>query len=115
MMASWDSLSGQEHPKLARLATEVAGVAVVLVASDHSASDVTAMVGPRPVFHVLVDPPSSKPDDNIGVVTRSWGTTLLPESFLLDCAGVVRFYFANSRDWDSPAARACVKAVIASP
>lgn len=72
------------------------------------------MVGAKPAFHVVLDPPSSMPDDNIGVVTRSWGTTLLPESLLLDRAGVVRFYFPNTRDWDSPEARACVKAVASA-
>ena len=73
---------------------------------------VSAAVGPRAPFRVVLDPPSGDTSE-IGAVTARWGTRLLPESYLVDRKGVVRAYFANARDWTTPDAQACVAAVAA--
>ncbi len=112
LMASWVSISGPERPKLAALAKAVGTkLAVVMVASDKNAKDVTATVGSLP-FPVVVDAPA-KPDDNIGAVTSSWGVVAVPESLLVDRKGIVRFHFQNVRSWDEPAALRCINALVA--
>jgi peroxiredoxin len=111
LMASWDQLSAEQRPKLAALGQAVPDLRVVMLASDDDPARVVAAVGARSPFEVVLDPPA--PGANIGQVTTAWGVKLLPESFLVDRKGVVRFYFANARDWSSPEAIACVKAVAA--
>ncbi len=112
-MATWDMLSGTERPTFAPLAKALGTeLAIVLVASDADRAEVAAKVGANPPFRVVLDPPANhQPDDNIGPITRSWGVHLLPESFVIDKHGIVRAYFANSRDWSTPAALACLKAI----
>lgn len=110
LSASWDHLSKDEVPKLAAITRQIA---VVMVSSDSDPAAVTAEFGKQP-FPVVLDPPS-KPDDNLGALTSSLGIRAVPESLLVDRNGVVRFHFMNARDWDSPAARRCVKTFAASP
>jgi thiol-disulfide isomerase/thioredoxin len=110
LTASWDGFSKNEVPKLAAIARQIP---VVLVSSDRDPSDVTTAFGKQP-FPVVLDPPG-KPDENLGVVTRSLGIQAVPESLLLDRNGIIRYHFVNVRDWDSPAALRCVKTFAASP
>jgi hypothetical protein len=66
---------------------------------------------PRGVpFNVLLDPP--KGDDNIGAIAASWGIKAVPESALIDRNGMIRAYFVNKRDWESPVAETCLRSVI---
>lgn len=111
-MATWDGLSPRERPQLAALARRAGDLAILLVASDRDPAAVSAAVGPRAPFRVVLDPPSGDTSE-IGAVTARWGTRLLPESYLVDRKGVVRAYFANARDWTTPDAQACVAAVAA--
>ena len=110
MTATWNSISKNELPKLAALTRQLS---VVLLASDTDPKAVIAELGPQP-FPIVLDPPS-KPDDNIGAVTKSWGVNLVPETVRLDRKGVVRFHFQNTREWDSPEAQRCLKAFLAAP
>ena len=112
-MATWDQLSPVERPTLAALAKAVPGVAIVMVASDADPAAVGAALGPKPPFQVLLDPPLASPDNHIGPLTTSWGIKALPESLLLDRAGVVRYHFQNSRDWSTSEAWRCVAALVA--
>ena len=109
-MASWDMLSGKERPQLAVLGKAVRGAVPVLVFSDKDPGAVRAAIDPAAPYRVALDPPAS---GNIGPTTLAWGTKLLPESYLVDRTGRVRYYFANARDWSSPDAIACVKALAA--
>jgi hypothetical protein len=61
-------------------------------------------------FKVLLDPPPG--DENIGKITASWGIKAVPESALIDRQGRIRAYFVNKRDWQSPVAESCLRAVI---
>ena len=61
-------------------------------------------------FKVFLDPPQG--DDNIGTIAARWGITAVPESALIDRKGNIRAYFVNKRDWSSPVARTCLRAVI---
>jgi thiol-disulfide isomerase/thioredoxin len=61
-------------------------------------------------FKVFLDPPEG--DDNIGPITQRWGIKAVPESALIDRKGNIRAYFVNKRDWESPVAQTCLRAVI---
>ncbi len=61
-------------------------------------------------FKVFLDPPAG--DDTIGQIAARWGITAVPESALIDRKGNIRAYFVNKRDWTSPVARTCLRAVI---
>jgi thiol-disulfide isomerase/thioredoxin len=61
-------------------------------------------------FQVYLDPPAG--DDNIGQIAWSWGTHAVPDSVLIDRQGMIRGYFINKRDWESPVAETCLRSVI---
>jgi thiol-disulfide isomerase/thioredoxin len=61
-------------------------------------------------FTPLLDPPAG--DDTLGPITKAWGLTAVPESVLIDRQGLIRAYFVNKRDWESPVAQTCLRSVI---
>ena len=61
-------------------------------------------------YQVFLDPPNG--DSNIGSVAASWGIKAVPESFLIDRNGMVRYYFVNKREWNSSVAGTCLQSVI---
>ncbi len=61
-------------------------------------------------FQVFLDRPSG--DDNIGQIAASWGIHAVPESALIDRNGNIVAYFVNKRDWQSPVAETCLRAVV---
>jgi hypothetical protein len=61
-------------------------------------------------FNVLLDPPQG--EGNIGAIAASWGIKAVPESALIDRNGMIRAYFVNKRDWQSPVAETCLRSVI---
>ena len=44
-------------------------------------------------------------------VPKKFGTDKYPETFLIDAAGRVRYYFINKRDWSRPEAIACLESL----
>jgi peroxiredoxin len=44
-------------------------------------------------------------------VPKTFGTEKYPETFLIDAAGRVRYYFINKRDWSRPEAVACLESL----
>jgi len=44
-------------------------------------------------------------------VPKKFGTEKYPETFLIDAAGRVRYYFINKRDWARPEAIACLESL----
>jgi peroxiredoxin len=44
-------------------------------------------------------------------VPKKFGTEKFPETFLIDAAGRVRYYFINKRDWSRPEAVACLESL----
>jgi len=109
--ASW---AGVGKPELASL--DPAGVAfgsdaaIVRVDSDEAVADARAGVPPGAHFTALFDgaPGNCSP---VGPITHSWGVDKVPETFLVDRAGNVRFHFVGARDWSSRDAVACVTAL----
>jgi len=60
---------------------------------------------------VLLDPPATE-DEAIGKIARYYGTPALPESYLIDKDGFIRYYFVNKRDWKSDIAVTCIRSLI---
>ena len=49
---------------------------------------------------------------SVGPLANAYGTKQLPETYLIDKHGVVRYYFANKRDWGSIRARQCLDSLL---
>jgi thiol-disulfide isomerase/thioredoxin len=139
--ASWCGVCKTEKPKLRAMADELAGgdFVVLTLASDRNWSDVllslVESLAPRAKlpdgevalaaalelyrkalpdgvpFQVFLDPPATA-DNTIGQIASSWGIKAVPESALIDRGGMIRAYFVNKRDWESPVAETCLRTVI---
>jgi thiol-disulfide isomerase/thioredoxin len=62
-------------------------------------------------FHVFLDPPASE-DTQIGQIASQWGVAAVPESFIIDKHGRIRFYFDNLRDWNFGIAHTCLRSIV---
>lgn len=62
-------------------------------------------------FHVFLDTPATE-DTQIGAIASRWGVKAVPESFIIDRAGRIRFYFDNSRDWNLSVADTCLRSLM---
>jgi thiol-disulfide isomerase/thioredoxin len=83
---------------------------IVTLASEQSFDPVRAFFPQGTKLTVLLDPPDA--DNAVGRISRSWGTDKWPESYLVDRKGNVRYYVVNSRDWSTPDAVDCVRALV---
>jgi peroxiredoxin len=111
--ASWCGACEQEKPSLAKMAEDLVGrdFEVVTVASDIGWDPVKKSLPPGGVpFRVYLDRPEE--EGTIGPISTSWGTKAVPESFLIDRKGRIRYYFDNRRDWDSPVTETCIQSLI---
>jgi peroxiredoxin len=93
----------EEMPDLAELAKVLrprGDAALVTVTIDESAQDATqtlkSVLREEPPFPVLVDSESA-------VVKGKFGTSLFPETWIIDKRGVIRARFDGPRDWTSSA------------
>ncbi|MSP25193.1 MAG: TlpA family protein disulfide reductase [Myxococcales bacterium] len=101
----------EEMPSLAQLAQIVGkdGVKVVTISTDDGPDDVrdhlqVVLGGAQVPFEILFDPDAK-------VVGGMFGTTLFPETWLIDAAGVIRARVDGARDWTSPLALDVISAV----
>lgn len=87
-----------EIADLARILKEKNDVAVVTVSTDDTAQEASdtlkAVLKEEPPFAVLIDPDAKN-------VTGKYGTTLYPETWIIDKNGVVRARFDGARQWSS--------------
>ena len=56
---------------------------------------------------------TSTGEGQVGSVPARFGTDKLPETYLVDKQGVVRYYFVNKRDWTDRRAVDCLNALVA--
>jgi hypothetical protein len=49
--------------------------------------------------------------DKSHTIPKTFGTTQYPETYFIDAAGHVRYYFANQRSWSKPEAIACLESL----
>ena len=61
---------------------------------------------------VLLDPPIGDDEAGVGEKAKAWGTTKLPETYLIDKEGRIRYYFVNQRDWKSAQAQQCIRSLL---
>ncbi|MCC6526617.1 MAG: hypothetical protein IT373_28470, partial [Polyangiaceae bacterium] len=71
------------------------------------------VAGRTPEITVWLDRPASTAAGALGTLAQKLGTSKLPETYLVDAEGNVRYWFVNTRDWGSLEARACVESLIA--
>jgi cytochrome c biogenesis protein CcmG/thiol:disulfide interchange protein DsbE len=101
----------EEMPAMEELQRRYKDLAVLAVASEATFEPINAFFPRGTQMTVLLDKPvESLP---VGPVARAWGTEKWPETYLVDKRGVVRFYYVNSRRWDSEKAYACVESLLA--
>lgn len=93
----------QEMPEiadLARILRPMKDVALVTVSTDETAEDakasLAAVLHEETPFQVLMDP-------ELRVVREKFGTTMYPETWILDKQGVVRARFDGTREWSNAA------------
>ena len=110
--ATWCNVCKNEKPGLTEMAAELESddFVVLTVASNRSWEDIRAYYPNGSSLKVLLDPPAG--DDNLGVITKSFGITAVPESFVIDRQGRIRYYFINKRDWHSSVAETCLKSLV---
>ena len=91
-----------EIADLARILKPKDDVAVVTISTDDTAEDATLTLkavlkdDKEPPFAVLIDPDAKN-------VTGKYGTTLYPETWIIDKNGVLRARFDGAREWSSAA------------
>lgn len=101
--ASFSSLRNDQKT-LPALAKQL-GAELVQVWSDKDPADVKTTDG-----HVVLDRPAG--DAVLGPITGSYGITAIPETYVIDRKGVIKFHLINQRDWSVPSALACLKTGI---
>jgi cytochrome c biogenesis protein CcmG, thiol:disulfide interchange protein DsbE len=100
--ATWCPPCVQEMPSLDALARRLGDRATVLAVSvDENWEAIHKFFPKGTPLTVLLDPSRAAP--------ASFGTSLFPESFLVDPSGHVRYAFINQRDWSVPEAAACIE------
>lgn len=83
--------------ELAAMSKEWDDVEVIAVSTDEGWDQVAAIMPPNPTMRVLFDPDES-------VVEGKYGTTLYPETWIVDERGVIRFRYDGALDWSKPLA-----------
>lgn len=87
-----------EIADLARILKDKSDVAVVTVSTDDTAQEahdiLKTVLKEEPPFTVLMDPDAKN-------VTGKYGTTLYPETWIIDKNGVIRARFDGAREWSS--------------
>lgn len=110
--ASWCNVCKSEKPSLEAFRDDfdTDDVAVLALASDHEWDAVKEALPDGSPLTVLLDPPDD--DGNIGAVAKRYGIGAVPESFVIDREGLIRYYFVNKRDWSGAAAQTCLRALV---
>lgn len=96
----------REMPTLVQLARrlreEGVDAQVVAVSTDAGWEAVRQLFPEEPPLTVLFDPERK-------VVTERFGTRLLPETWIVDRRGVIRFRYDGALDWSSPVVRELIE------
>jgi len=100
--ALWESSAPEEL----RLLQRVTGAKVVVVLSNTAAE--LAAVKIRNAT-VVADTPHG--DETLGPITKAWGVPAIPESFLIDGSGTVRYHFVRMHDWSESTATTCFRSL----
>ncbi|HEY2029098.1 MAG TPA: TlpA disulfide reductase family protein [Myxococcales bacterium] len=107
--ATWCPPCREEMPSLTRLAQsfDPKTFEVVTVSVDDGWAPVEKFLGKSVPFRVALDEGA--------VVSRIWGTSKFPESYLVDKEGKVRLKFVGPRDWMNPNVAVVLESFGAKP
>jgi peroxiredoxin len=100
--ATWCPPCVDEVPSLEELARRLKGtdIRMLAVSVDDDWDKIRRFFAKGTPIGVLLDTSKEVP--------KKFGTEKFPETFLIDAAGRVRYYFVNKRDWSGPEALACL-------
>ena len=91
----------EEMPEIAdltRILRPMSDVAVLTISTDETAQEAVqtlkAVLKEDPPFQILMDP-------DLKVVRERYGTSLYPETWIIDKNGVIRARFDGAREWSS--------------
>ena len=108
--APWCPPCVEETPSLESMTTQLANepdLEIVGVAHEAEWDKIRAFFPKGTGMTILRDP--SGQAGNIG---KAWGTTKIPDTYLIDREGRVLYWFENLRQWDSTTALACVRSLL---
>lgn len=110
--ATWCNVCKTEKPGLEEMAAimESDDFVVLTLASNKSWDDIREFYPNGSPLTILLDPPAG--DDNLGTIAKSYGITAVPESFVIDRDGRIRYYYINKRDWKSGISQTCLNAIV---
>lgn len=106
---SWCETCKSEQPSLERLAAERDDLVVLAIASDTEWDPIRQKLKNGSATTVLLDPPD---EGAIGPVAEAYGVGKVPESFIIDRDGIVRYYLVNKRDWRGAVAQTCLRSIL---
>jgi peroxiredoxin len=103
--ATWCPPCVDEVPSLEDLARRLKGsdMRLLAVSVDDDWDKIRRFFAKGTDIGVLLDTSHDVP--------KKFGTEKFPETFLIDSAGRVRYYFINKRDWSRPEAVACLESL----
>jgi peroxiredoxin len=103
--ATWCPPCVEEVPSLEDLARRIEGtdLRMLAVSVDDDWGKIRQFFASGTKMGVLLDTSHDVP--------KTFGTEKYPETFLVDAAGRVRYYFINKRDWSRPEAVACLESL----
>jgi cytochrome c biogenesis protein CcmG, thiol:disulfide interchange protein DsbE len=103
--ATWCPPCVDEVPSLEDLARKLDGtdLRLLAVSVDDDWSAIRRFFPKGSSIGVLLDTSHDVP--------KKFGTDKYPETYLIDAAGRVRYYFINKRDWSRPEAVACLESL----
>jgi cytochrome c biogenesis protein CcmG, thiol:disulfide interchange protein DsbE len=103
--ATWCPPCVDEVPSIEDLARRLHGtdVRMLAVSVDDDWDKIRRFFAKGSDIGVLLDTSHDIP--------KKFGTDKYPETFLIDAAGRVRYYFINKRDWSRPEAVACLESL----
>ena len=109
---SWCSVCKAEKPSLTAMTNDLAqdDFEVITVSSDVDWDSIKRVLPKGAPYRVLLD--QTAEDGEVGAIARAWGVKAVPETFVIDKAGMVRMYLVNKRDWTGDIARTCLQSII---
>jgi len=108
---SWCETCKAEQPSLEAFAREMDDQDLIVLApsSDDSWEPISKKLSGGSHTVVLLDPPG---DEAIGPVAAAYGVGKVPETFIIDRQGIVRYYLVNKRDWRSSVTNTCIRSLL---
>jgi peroxiredoxin len=110
--ATWCPPCVEEMPAMEVLQRHLGDDAftVLALSSDESWDKVHEFFPQGTNLTVLLDPP--RQGQQVGPLAVRMGSEKLPETYLIDKQGNIRYYFVNKREWASPKAIRCIRSLL---